>query len=137
MLKAMQLQAPPGSNTKAIIHPGKTATTQYHQQSQTTIITTTTTQDHHQHLPVLGALQTSPSSVMTFLDESRQQAKLIEYRKELLANVSIFDGKDKKSCLMWVKPVCTHHCQHKNVTQGTVSSKGRTNRIYPGTDLPE
>ena len=39
---------------------------------------------------------------MTFLDESRQQAKLLEYRKELLANVSIFDGKDKKQCLMWL-----------------------------------
>ena len=55
-------QAPPGSNTKAIIHHGQMATTQYHQQSQTTIITTTTTQGRHQHLPVLGALQTSPSS---------------------------------------------------------------------------
>ena len=54
-------QAPPGCNTKAIIHPGQT-TTQYHQQSQTTITTTTTTQGCHQHPPVLGALQTPPSS---------------------------------------------------------------------------
>ena len=44
---------------------------------------------------------------MTFLDESRQQAKLLEYRKELLANVSIFDGKDKKQCLMWLNK-CAH-----------------------------
>ena len=44
---------------------------------------------------------------MTYLDENRQQAKLIEYRKELLANVSIFDRKDKKSCLMWVNQ-CAH-----------------------------
>ena len=44
---------------------------------------------------------------MTFLDESRQQAKLLEYRKELLANVSIFYGKDKKSCLMWLNQ-CAH-----------------------------
>ena len=44
---------------------------------------------------------------MTYLDENRQQAKLMEYRKELLANVSIFDGKDKKSCLMWVNQ-CAH-----------------------------
>ena len=36
------------------------------------------------------------------LDENRQQTRLMEYRKELLANVSIFDGKDKKSCLMWL-----------------------------------
>ena len=39
---------------------------------------------------------------MTFLDESKQQAKLLEYRKELLANIFIFDGKDKKACLMWL-----------------------------------
>ena len=44
---------------------------------------------------------------MTYLDESRQQAKLIEYRKELLSNVSIFHGKDKKSCLMWLNQ-CAH-----------------------------
>ena len=44
---------------------------------------------------------------MTYLDENRQQAKLIEYRKKLLANVSIFDGKDKKSCLMWLNQ-CVH-----------------------------
>ena len=37
---------------------------------------------------------------MTFLDETRQQAKLLEYRKELLANIPIFDGKDKKACLI-------------------------------------
>ena len=54
-------QAPPGSNTKAIIHPGQT-TTQYHQQSQTTIITTTTTQGLHQHPQVLEVLQMSPSN---------------------------------------------------------------------------
>ena len=44
---------------------------------------------------------------VTYLDENRQQAKLMEYRKELLANVSIFDGKDKKSCLMWLNQ-CIH-----------------------------
>ena len=60
-------QAPPGSNTKTIIHPSQT-TTQYHQQSQATTITitttttTTTTQDCHQHPPVLGVLQTSHNS---------------------------------------------------------------------------
>ena len=31
----------------------------------------------------------------------------MEYRKELLANVSIFDGKDKKLCLMWLNQ-CIH-----------------------------
>ena len=44
---------------------------------------------------------------MTHLDENRQQTKLIEYRKDLLANVSIYDGKDKKACLMWLNQ-CAH-----------------------------
>ena len=44
---------------------------------------------------------------VTHLDENRQQTRLMEYRKELLANVSIFDGKDKKSCLMWLNQ-CAH-----------------------------
>ena len=41
------------------------------------------------------------------LDENRQQAKLIEYRKDLLANVCTYDGKDKKGCLMWI-----NQCEH-------------------------
>ena len=41
------------------------------------------------------------------LDENRQQTKLMEYRKDLLANVSIYDGKDKKACLMWLNQ-CAH-----------------------------
>ena len=44
---------------------------------------------------------------MTFLDKNRQQTKLLEYRKELLANIPIFDGKDKKACLMWLSQ-CAH-----------------------------
>ena len=36
-----------------------------------------------------------------------QLTRLMEYRKELLTNVSIFDGKDKKSCLMWLNQ-CVH-----------------------------
>ena len=44
---------------------------------------------------------------MMHLDENRQQTRLMEYRKELLANVSIFDGKDKKLCLMWLNQ-CMH-----------------------------
>ena len=50
---------------------------------------------------------------MTFLDESRQQAKLLEYRKELLAN--IFDGKDKKACLMWLSQ-CAHTAVNTKMT---------------------
>ena len=52
---------------------------------------------------------------MTFLDESRQQAKLLEYRKELLANIPIFEGKDKKSCLMWLSQ-CAHTTVNTKMT---------------------
>ena len=52
---------------------------------------------------------------MTFLDESRQQAKLLEYRKELLANISIFNGKDKKACLMWLSQ-CAHTAVNAKMT---------------------
>ena len=44
---------------------------------------------------------------VTLLDENRQQTKLIEYRKDLLANVSTYNGKDKKACLMWLNQ-CAH-----------------------------
>ena len=52
---------------------------------------------------------------MTFLDETRQQAKLLEYRKELLANIPIFDGKDKKACLMWLSQ-CAHTAVNTKMT---------------------
>ena len=52
---------------------------------------------------------------MTFLDDSRQQAKLLEYRKELLANIPIFDGKDKKACLMWLSQ-CAHTTVNTKMT---------------------
>ena len=52
---------------------------------------------------------------MTFLDETRQQAKLLEYRKELLANIPIFDGKDKKACLMWLSQ-CAHTTVNTKMT---------------------
>ena len=52
---------------------------------------------------------------MTFMDETRQQAKLLEYRKELLANIPIFDGKDKKACLMWLSQ-CAHTAVNTKMT---------------------
>ena len=109
-------QAPPDSNTKAITHPGQTIT-QFHQQSQitTTTTTTTTTQGHHQHPPVLGSNADITQQFMTFLDETRQQAKLLEYRKELLANIPIFDRKDKKACLMWLSQ-CAHTAVNTKMT---------------------
>ena len=61
---------------------------------------------------------------MTFLDESRQQAKLLEYRKELLANIPIFDGKDKKACLMWLSQ-CAHTAVNTKMTlKEVLAAKG-------------
>ena len=42
---------------------------------------------------------------MTQLVENRNQAEKFENRKDLLANITLFDGKDKKLCLMWLKQV--------------------------------
>ena len=52
---------------------------------------------------------------VTYLDKNRQQTKLIEYRKDLLANVSIYDGKDKKACLMWINQ-CKHTARNTKMT---------------------
>ena len=63
----------------------------------------------------VGSIADVTQQFMTFLDENRQQAKLLEYRKELLANISIFDGKDKKSCLMWLNQ-CAHTTVNAKMT---------------------
>ena len=63
----------------------------------------------------IGSTADITQQFMTFLDENRQQAKLLEYRKELLANISIFDGKDKKSCLMWLNQ-CAHTAVNAKMT---------------------
>ena len=39
---------------------------------------------------------------VTHLNENRTQTNLLEHRKDLLANISNFEGRDKKSCLMWI-----------------------------------
>ena len=36
------------------------------------------------------------------LNENRTQTNLFEHRKDLLANVATYDGKDRKACLMWI-----------------------------------
>ena len=43
--------------------------------------------------------------IRTCLNENREEAKGIQQQKNLLANVPLFDGKDKKVCLMWVNHV--------------------------------
>ena len=40
---------------------------------------------------------------VTQLVGNRNQAEKFEARKDLLANITLFDGKDKKLCLMWLK----------------------------------
>ena len=39
---------------------------------------------------------------VTHLNENRQQTNLFKHRKDLLANIATYDGKDKKSCLIWI-----------------------------------
>ena len=39
---------------------------------------------------------------VTYLNENRTQANLLKHRKDLLANIANYDGKDKKTCLMWI-----------------------------------
>ena len=43
--------------------------------------------------------------IRTCLNENSEKAKGIQQQKNLLANVPLFDGKDKKACLMWVNHV--------------------------------
>ena len=91
-------RAPPGSNTittKAIHHHDRMATTQYLQRNQTT------KQLQHKAITSTSSAGSAVDITQMFvmhLDENRQQTKLIEYRKDLLANVSTYNGKDKKAC---------------------------------------
>ena len=54
-----------------------------------------------------GSIADITQMFVTHLNENRQQTNLIEHRKDLLANVSTYDGKDKKACLMWI-----NQCKH-------------------------
>ena len=54
-----------------------------------------------------GSIADVTQMFVTHLNENRQQTNLIEYRKDLLANVSTYDGKDKEACLMWI-----NQCEH-------------------------
>ena len=65
---------------------------------------------------------------MTQLVENRNQAEKFEARKDLLANITLFDGKDKKLCLMWLKQAETDCTKHQNHTQGGDNGKSRNHR---------
>ena len=43
--------------------------------------------------------------IRTCLNENKEEARGLQQRKNLLANIPLFDGKDKKACLMWVNHV--------------------------------
>ena len=49
-----------------------------------------------------GNLADLTQMFVTHLNENRAQNHLSEHRKDLLANIPIFDGKDRKTCLMWI-----------------------------------
>ena len=49
-----------------------------------------------------GNLADLTQMFVTHLNENRAQSHLSEHRKDLLANIPIFDGKDRKACLMWI-----------------------------------
>ena len=51
---------------------------------------------------------------VTHLNENRAHSNLLEHRKDLLANISTFDEKDKKSCLTWINQV-EHAANHAQV----------------------
>ena len=72
----------------------------------------------------VGSAADVTQQFVTFLDENRQQAKLMEYRKELLANVSIFDGKDKKQCLMWINQCAYTAVNAKMPLKELLAAKG-------------
>ena len=76
--------------------------------------------DNHTVLPVEPNYSNRPSPIpvpnvtknqdlsqliRTSLNENREETKGIQQQKNLLANVPLFDGKDKKACLMWVNHV--------------------------------
>ena len=52
-----------------------------------------------------GSIADVTQMFVTHLNENRQQTNLINHRKDLLANISTYDGKDKKACLMWINQV--------------------------------
>ena len=52
---------------------------------------------------------------VTHLNENRAQNHLSEHQKELLANIPIFDGKDRKACLMWINQL-EHAAAQEQIT---------------------
>ena len=49
-----------------------------------------------------GNLADLTQMFVTHLNENRAQSHLSEHQKDLLANIPVFDGKDRKACLMWI-----------------------------------
>ena len=49
-----------------------------------------------------GNLADITQMFVTHLDENRKQANLLKHRRDLLSNIAYYDGKDKKTYLMWI-----------------------------------
>ena len=49
-----------------------------------------------------GNLADLTQMFVTHLNENRAQSQLSEHQKDLLAKIPVFDGKDRKACLMWI-----------------------------------
>ena len=61
--------------------------------------------------------------LQTILRENNEEAKLKQQKKNLMANIPTFDGKDKKACLMWVNHVEHTAKQARMTFREAVTSK--------------
>ena len=61
--------------------------------------------------------------LQTILCENKEEAKLKQQQKNLMANIPTFDGKDKKACLMWVNHVEHTAKQARMTFREAVTSK--------------
>ena len=61
--------------------------------------------------------------LQTILRENNEEAKLKQQQKNLMASIPTFDGKDKKSCLIWVNHVEHTAKQARMTFREAVTSK--------------
>ena len=73
--------------------------------------------------PNAGSIADITQMFVTHLNKNRQQTNLIEHRKDLLANVAIYNGKDKKACLMWINQVKHTATQAKMPLKELIATK--------------
>ena len=61
---------------------------------------------------------------VTHFNENRSQNHLSEPREDLLANIAIFDGKDRKACLMWINQLEHAAAQAQITLKKVIAAKG-------------